>query len=88
MKKLAILFFAISLLGCANFLSTTANRGIGYGMNQDTVARINEKKGYKIISRDENNVVVDGMQEQLKVPAIKTFYFENNKLVAVNEKMK
>ena len=31
--------------GCANFLSTTANRGIAYGMSQESVIKVNEKKG-------------------------------------------
>ena len=31
---------------------------------------------------------VDGMQEQLKQPAEKTFYFENGRLVSVSEKIR
>ena len=76
------------LSGCANFLSTTANRGIAYGMSQEAVIKVNEKKGYKVLSQDENTVVVEGMQEQLKQPAEKTFYFENGRLVSVSEKIK
>ena len=75
-------------MGCANFLTTTANRGISYGMSQEAVIRVNEKKGYKILSKDENAVVVEGMQEQLKQPAEKTFYFENGRLVSVSERIK
>jgi len=78
----------VMLCGCANFLSTTANRGIAYGMSQEAVIKVNEKKGYKILSKDENTVIVEGMQEQLKQPAEKTFYFENGRLVSVSEKIK
>ena len=65
-----------------------ANRGIAYGMSQEAVIKVNEKKGYKVLSQDKNTVVVDGMQEQLKQPAKKTFYFENGRLVSVSEKIK
>lgn len=78
----------VAFCGCANFLSTTANRGIAYGMSPEAVIKVNEKKGYKVLSKDENTVVVEGMQEQLKQLAEKTFYFENGRLVSVSEKIK
>lgn len=74
--------------GCANFLTITANKGITYGMSQEAVVKVNEKKGYKIIRQDENIIIVEGMQEQLKQPAEKTFHFENGRLISIEEKIK
>ena len=88
MKKFLIIATTVVFCGCANFLSTTANRGISYGMSPEAVIKVNERKGYKIISHDENTVVVDGTQEQANQPAEKIFYFENGRLVSVSEKMK
>ncbi len=90
MKKQIIQMLAavILLSGCANFLCTTGNRGIAYGMNPEVVIKVNEKKGYKILNENENSVVVEGLQEQLNQPAEKTFYFENGHLVSVSEKIK
>lgn len=89
MKKFSLVAaLVISLYGCASFLTTTGTGGTSFGMSKEAVVKVMERKGYKIISEDENTVVVDGMQEQLKQPAIKTFYFENGSLVSVNEKIK
>ena len=88
MKKVVLGISILIMCGCADFLSTTANRGIAYGMSPKAVVKVNQQKGYKILSQDENNVVVEGMQEQLKQPAVKTFYFENGRLVSVSEKIK
>ena len=83
-----VLFLCIPLfVGCANFLTTTATSGTSFGMKRLSVLRVIEKKGYGILSQDENTIVVKGMQEQLKQPAIKTFTFENDKLVAVSDKV-
>ena len=73
--------------GCANFLTTTATSGTSFGMRKGSVLKVIEKKGYKILSQDENNIVVEGMQEQLKQPAIKTFTFENDRLISVSDKV-
>lgn len=89
MKNLSfILVLVFTICGCASFLTTTGTGGTSFGMTKEAVIKTMERKGYKIISQDENVVVVDGMQEQLKQPAIKTFYFENGRLVSVNEKIR
>ena len=87
MKNLIGLTILVFLVGCANFLTTTATSGISFGMSKGSVIRVIEKKGYKIISNDENTIVVEGMQEQLKQPAIKTFIFENDRLISVSDKV-
>ncbi len=85
MKKTAFLILLLSLSGCANFLTVTGTGGTSFGMSREAVMKVIEKKRYTIISQNENIVVVNGMQEQLKVPAIKTFYFQDNKLVRVED---
>jgi hypothetical protein len=77
----------VMLTGCANFLTTTATSGTGFGMRKEAVLKVIEKKRYKIVSQDENTIVVEGMQEQLKQPAIKTFAFENDRLISVSDRV-
>ncbi len=88
MKRWISVMIAVSLLiGCANFLTTTATSGTSFGMRKEAVLKVIERKGYKIVRQDENAIVVEGMQEQLKQPAIKTFTFENNRLISVSDKI-
>jgi hypothetical protein len=87
MKKILVLLLCLEMVGCASFLATTATSGTSFGMSREAVMRVIEKKEYKIISNDENTVVVEGMQEQMKAPAIKTFTFQKNRLISVSDKV-
>ena len=88
MKRLTfILAFLFAFPGCANFLTTTATSGTSFGMRKGAVLKVIDKKGYKILTQDENTITVEGMQEQLKQPAIKTFTFENDRLISVSDKV-
>ena len=87
MRQFFMLVLCLGLAGCASFLATTATSGTSFGMSREAVIRVIEKKEYKIISQDENTIVVQGVQEQLKDPAIKTFTFKNNKLFSVSDKV-
>jgi len=42
---------------------------------------------YEVVKQDENTIMVNGMQEQMKKPAIKTFTFKNNRLIIVSDKL-
>jgi len=89
MKKAISLFLTIIFLtGCSNLLTTTGTSGTSFGMEREAVLKSINRKKYKIISQDENSIVVDGLQEQLKQPAIKTFRFENDRLVSVTDQIK
>lgn len=79
--------FIVMLTGCANFLTTTATSGTSFGMRKEAVLKVLDRKGYKIINQDENTIVAEGMQEQLKQPAVKTFAFENDRLVSVSDQI-
>jgi len=81
--NLIILF--VFLTGCANFLTTTATSGTRFDMKRESVMRVIERKKYKIISQDENTIVVEGMQEQMEIPAIKTFTFKDGRLISVSD---
>ena len=85
-KNLLLLSLLTFFFGCAG-LPETANRGIKYGMTPEKVIQVNKKKGYRILGWYQNTVVVKGMQEKLNQPAIKSFYFEDGKLVSITEKI-
>jgi hypothetical protein len=82
-----ILVLVIFLSGCANFMTTTATSGIGYGMTKQQVLAKLAAKRYPVVSQDENTIVARGKQEQLKQPATKTFQFQNDRFVAVTDQI-
>jgi len=87
MKRIVAFVLCLGLTGCASFLSTTATSGTSFGMSRAAVMQVIEKKGYKVISQDENTIVVQGMQEQMDQPAIKTFTFKDGRLISVSDKV-
>ena len=90
MKNLSVLMLilvlTVPICSCANF-TTTGTSGTSFGMSKEAVIAVMGRRGYKVISQDEDTVVVEGVQEQLKQPSIKTFHFENGRLVSVSEKI-
>jgi hypothetical protein len=87
MKRLIWVLSMTFLCGCANFLTTTATSGIGYGMTKQQVLTKLAAKKYPVINQDENTIVAKGMQEQLKQPATKTFQFQDDHLVSVTDQV-
>lgn len=88
MKKLVFLLVLVGVLcGCANFLTTTATRGTSFGMSREKVlARLENK--YKLLYQDKHILIFDGLQEQLKQPALKGFTFQNNRLVMASDRIR
>ena len=54
-------------------------------MSKEQVLKRIERK-YEVISQDDNAIVVEGAHDLIDQKVIKTFIFEDNRLVVVDDK--